>query len=567
MVQTLEEIKAEVKSNKDRISNIRQSIINFATIVRSGVLNGWLDLNNDFYHRFQLMRPCLHRKCFFDNPVDSTAFIYSLSRLPTEVIGTDDIFIQKEAENLDGISGINRVDAGLRRRAVYNVGSQLTFVAREGETDIFDIVTCLSMFGIEAEKIKNNLSSCDFFNSANIKVIKSSNESINQYLGKSASRFGIGVNEILRMNNSLNGGLVDIIDSIVKFRPDSRSIRFDPSFSLTDQSKKAEYWSKEIIGMLDKYEDRPIAIVSSDTHSIINCLSGFANKNKESLLRLSEYLPQCEILDYGNKSNLYYLMNQLIKTGVGSSILEEKIAYEDTLGVEMIKDKYETGVDVQIIDVTRILENDPQSIDSRIKYDYDSLKNKGLVILNMDYSFGRQGFYNMKELCIGLKDRIESISISGKAGLTCEHMGGKKFDIMIPEYVLPQIDSGVYDFPTGNGLKKRDFKGLFPECNVHNGGPMLTVPGTAMQSDLLLKYYIADYNILGVEMEASPYLDAIEKRYMNRTLRKDLVLNVGYWASDVPLDPNATLAENHMEHGIVPSYAINIAILNKVFGK
>jgi len=138
---------------------------------------------------------------------------------------------------------------------------------------------------------------------------------------------------------------------------------------------------------------------------------------------------------------------------------------------------------------------------------------------------------------------------------------------MLPTYVVPQIEGGIYDFPTGNSLQKGDFKGLTKGLNVHTGGPVLTVPCVAMQSDLLHYYYIDRDNILGVEMEAAPYLDAIEKAFKRNYLAKDFMLNVGYWASDVPLNPHESLAENHMDLGFLPSYAIILATLNKVLNK
>ena len=165
----------------------------------------------------------------------------------------------------------------------------------------------------------------------------------------------------------------------------------------------------------------------------------------------------------------------------------------------------------------------------------------------------------MRELCQAFGKRIESISITGKAGIVC----GNKYDIMIPSYLIPQLGDGVHEFPgKRNNLSPEVVEKLVTRELVHSGKPMLTVPGTAIQNELLLLYYMSKYGILGLEMEGVPYLGSIEKEYMSGTLRDDLEINVGYWGSDNPLSVTETLAENHMDRGFIPTYAIIIGILN-----
>jgi len=167
----------------------------------------------------------------------------------------------------------------------------------------------------------------------------------------------------------------------------------------------------------------------------------------------------------------------------------------------------------------------------------------------------------MTELCEGFGKRIESISITGKAGIVC----GSRYDIMLPTFIIPQIEGGVYHFPgRKNSLLSDHIKVLDPDKKVHVGGPILTVPGTAIQNELVMYDYMVRYGILGLEMESAPYFDSIEKSSERGLLRKDIMVNVGYWGSDNPLVNSETLAENHMEKGIVPSYLIIIAVLNNV---
>jgi hypothetical protein len=168
----------------------------------------------------------------------------------------------------------------------------------------------------------------------------------------------------------------------------------------------------------------------------------------------------------------------------------------------------------------------------------------------------------MDELCDSFGTRIESISITGKAGILC----GRLYDIMLPDFIIPQIEGGgVYNIPNGgNRLKKEQLQDYYSAHKIHDNGSMLTVPGTAIQNELVLMDYLERYNTLGLEMEAAPYFDSIEKAYARKKLRKDIMMNVGYWASDNPLNEAETLAEDHMDQGFEPTYSIMAAVLNNV---
>lgn len=562
---TRDEIETIVRNNEDKIHEIRQNIENFRISVQAGVLEGKLVLG-ELYDKFKKMEPCLHRYCWEKRVIDLSALTYSLQRLPEEVTKTNAIYIQKEPESITNVPGIERLYT-LRKRAIYNLGGELEFIAREGETDIFDIVTCLIMYGIEAKKIKEKFRERKIMEE--YKEVDFANNDVkrNQFLAKISNIFNVKFADVIKADKYLDYRLPSLLESIVSHEPEGTVIEFDSEFSRTDASLKAGKWTKRITKELEKYGKRPLSIISSDTHSVVNCLTGFAIENRDKILKLITKDNSFTNLMTNDSSFLYYLVQKLCKKPENSSLLEEKIAYEKELGIKLVRDEFETGVDVHIIDLDKILNKYPDKIDPRIKFDLGKLKNKGLIILNMDYSFGRQGAHNMRGLCETLGRLIESISITGKAGLTCICEGGKRFDLILPTYVVPQIVGGIYNFPTGNSLRKEDFKDLSKGINVHTGGPVLTVPGTAMQSDLLFYYYIARDNILGVEMEAAPYLDAIEKAYKRDQLRKDIMLNVGYWASDVPMNTDETLAEEHIDKGFISSYALILATLNKVLNR
>jgi hypothetical protein len=169
----------------------------------------------------------------------------------------------------------------------------------------------------------------------------------------------------------------------------------------------------------------------------------------------------------------------------------------------------------------------------------------------------------MRELIEAFSTRVESISIIGKAGIVC----GNRFDIMLPTYLIPQeIETGVHDFPNGNRLTREDFEG-FTDCSIHTGGPMLTVPGIAIQNEVALRYLMRKYRIQGLEMEGVPYVRAIRRAEKIGLLRRDLLFCVGYWGSDNPLNSSELIAKSHMGEGAPSANALTVAVLAKTLNK
>jgi hypothetical protein len=168
----------------------------------------------------------------------------------------------------------------------------------------------------------------------------------------------------------------------------------------------------------------------------------------------------------------------------------------------------------------------------------------------------------MRDFITTFGSRMSDIAITGKAGICAP--GGKKYDIMLPSYIIPQISQGVFVLPNGNQLTKAAITDLQFKGQVFENGPMLTVPGTVLQNEHVYQSYLRNHHIIGAEMEAGPYLDAIEKGHCNKNLNQAVRLFVGHWASDVPLDPSQSLAKPHLEQGYIPQYTLIAAILNSV---
>ena len=291
--------------------------------------------------------------------------------------------------------------------------------------------------------------------------------------------------------------------------------------------------------------DRPLHIISSNPHSVMNSLYAHAaieESESMDLEALASELSQPEKGAWRKAVEAYALEN----------------------GMYQLVDKTGTNLTVQVFDTTQIkLEDLPSEItwDSRFIE-----KNKPLLVV-MDYAFGEQAYEGMDELlkpyepASGKKIplRFASISIMGKAGI----LMGDKGDIMVP---TAHVFEGTADnYPFQNGFSKKDFEGYgLGVCE----GPMITVLGTSLQNKDILRYFLkSSWQAIGLEMEGAHYQKAIQAASQIRnSANPDVRLRYAYYASDNPLVSGHTLASGALGvDGVKPTYLITVKILNAVF--
>lgn len=532
-----------------------QALANYETAIKGAMLNCKVVMG-DLYKWYKAQKPSLHQFCN-DTRIDLPALIYALQRHPEAITRVNGIYLLSKSPKSD--RGVTSVGCLARKRAMFDLGNELEIIVREKQADSFDIVSCAIMYGIEAKKIREKLEGENLLLDDIAHLNEKAEVEKNQVIARLANTLGVEFKDINKYNSLLNNRLYSLLGNIVKHEPEKMVLRFDEEFLKSNYPANAKAWRRSIEDQFQEYKGRPLVIISSDTHSVVNCLTGFAEKNQDEINQMAMQHPRLEKLTGTDHGLLYYRLQQLCKTPAGKKLLQAKIQYEESLGIKFIRDMHNTGIDVQIIDVKKMFERNSYNIDPRINVNREFVKQNGPVILNMDYSFGKQGRHSMQELCHTFGEQIQGIALIGKAGILCEN--GRKFDIMLPTHVQNQIRGGIYLLPNGNKLVPSDFTGF--AGRIHAAGPMLTVPGTVMQNELVSIHYRDKARVIGVEMEAAHYLDSIEKAHAYGILKKDLGMYVGYWASDVPLNPDESLAEEHMGMGYIPLYSLICATLNK----
>jgi hypothetical protein len=179
----------------------------------------------------------------------------------------------------------------------------------------------------------------------------------------------------------------------------------------------------------------------------------------------------------------------------------------------------------------------------------------------MDYAFGMQAFEAMDNLLSPQSDdpvvpmNVRSISVMGKAGI----LTGKKGDIMLATAHI--IEGSSDNYRLENDLEPADFES---DAAVFKG-PMVTVLGTSLQNQDLLRKFQQSWRTVVLEMEGGHYQRAISAAIIKGHVPADTRVRYAYYASDNPLLSGETLAAGPMgAEGIRPTYMITKVILEKV---
>ncbi len=453
-----------------------------------------------------------------------------------------------------------------RRRDCYRIDEEQMFVEMtRGRSDIYDILTHLTFLYIEAEKIRRNSinhrgeKKREWLMLEEAVKKEAANTEFNENVAYTylSTILGRTYDETLAAcerfsNASKVNSIFHIVYWLGKLSMEEHFDKNDREITFSSSLRKnighhvyGELWAQHIKSFLQEKDllNRPIHIISANLHSVMNSLYGAAvkghKKKKQSLEDIALAINDSDTLS--NKVKSYALKNGMYEV-------------EDTSG---------TNIAVQIFDTTQL---DLNNLPADILYDKKILQKKQPLLLVMDYAFGEQAYETMDELLKPydwqdekIRLHIESISIMGKAGI----LEGGKGDLMIP---TAHVFEGTADnYPFKNAFSVKEFEGHgIPVL----GGPMITVLGTSLQNEDILRYFkLSSWQIVGLEMEGAHYQKAIQAASKIRNnISEDVILRYAYYASDNPIKTGSTLASGSLgADGVKPTYLITQKILNHIF--
>jgi Family of unknown function (DUF6909)/Cyclic nucleotide-binding domain len=503
--------------------------------------------------------------------LDTTALSYVIRRLPRNVTRTFAYVLTDEIPAVyrdpDGL--FPKVPTEARRRDVWETlpGSNLVLL-RNGLSDLVDLISCLCLYAVEAKKLRARLR-----DPGAVRVLK---EWANGRSDEKAAMRALPLErpEIDGLRKLWGVDLPARLYEIVKHRE---------TFAITVRrhsekynSHRTEVWTHQLAAACaellgsdpsDLDPDYPVHIVSSNTHSVTNCLNAWYTENGETMVEwaksvdhplVSSHWREPYDMVYGVARD-YFIAHPEAADSIRSA--------ERDQGILRLKETTSTGIQVQLIDIARVCRG---AIDPGIGHggaagcaDDTDPGEKGLIV-NIDYAFGQQAEHILLNLLLLFGSNVRSVSLLGKAG----GLLGKRGDILVPTGFLEQSGDHYYTMPyrfrrtiteTAAALQDR-----LPGGDVHTG-PMLTVDGTLLQNRVMLRYYRYIWRCIGMEMEGAYYFRQFQEAENIELISRDIPVGFYYYVSDVPLEMDSGLATRlHPSEGIPPLYAITRHVLSSI---
>ncbi len=496
--------------------------------------------------------------------VELNGLLYIFQRLPQGIEECSFIKLISR-EGFENSSHQAKIPAK-RRRNCYRIDEDQYYIEMtRGRSDIYDVLTHLTFMYIEAEKIRRNALD---YKSRKRKDWVMLEEIISKIKNQEEFNVDVAYTYLSTLVGRTYEETIDAAESFDKakkvnalfnivywlghnsIKEHTEDIDREISFSSTLRDKIGHHifgtsWAINIKQSLEEKNllDKPIHIISSNLHSVMNSLyAPSALKSFDSSIEsIAEKLS--------------------LKSNQKHQDLVEKFAYKN--GMYEISDSSGVNIACQIVDCSKL--NDftisPEICPTqKIKTD--------IVLIVMDYAFGEQAYELMDELLKpfskdGVKTNlnIESINIMGKAGI----LEGTKGDIMVPTSHI--FEGSADNYPFDNHFNPKIFEDS--SLNVYKGS-MITVMGTSLQNKDILRYFAkSSWKAIGLEMEGAHYQKAIQAASKIRnSVSEDIKTRYAYYASDNPLETGSTLASGGLGvGGVKPTYLITLSILNSILGK
>ena len=514
---------------------------------------------NSLTNSYVKMDSILHPLASDPSRLDPSAIVYSLLRLPrcidkskVVVLGqSPQVFTEASFPNV--ISWSKVTTSARRRTSFFNpkTGILASFIC--SVTDVDDTVNLLLAYQLEWNKFheivtttyprysqfKKALTDPSF-----LKLVKISPEDWQKI------KIALGRNWRLRLKRMYH-------------YPQNLRLRLLAG-SWIDYTKTTQHWWKNIASSVSK--DLPLSaqhvyFVSSNFHSLLNIITGFALKSQNTLLKIAPqnkldqnpYLPS---QDY-----LYYL----------SKFFSEDKRYQKDwqkmqkqLGILTIPSAHYLDINTQIFPIKSFLKS--KFLDSRLKISKPSkIAKSNALIFNIDYPLGFTAYHILSEVLENVAS-VKGVYVLGKAAILNSEIG----DLQIPRLVFDEHSQNSYFF-------KNCFNTFFPYSNSQGSilthQKSVTVFGTFLENEALLRKY-SQNNLTILEMENGPYLSAItEATYDQQTPRNTMVdlnsvpfdIGIINYTSDTPYSKAKNLGAGSLNlAGVEPVYLGSLAILQRI---
>jgi len=488
--------------------------------------------------------------------LDLDALAYVMPRLPSNITSMQTLHLAEELPQM--LQGEEQhfdvATQRARKRKFFEVlPNKVVALLRDPMTDRVDLITKLCIYGVETRKIRERLLQADAAPALTRYATWDGNTVEPPDL---AELLPFSPEQIERLSGIFGGLLLKRLYELMA-QAGQISLYFQSSASMHSATALEQWVAQvrkgvaQVLGTHDPDEAVEVHIISSNTHSVHNCLSPWLHRHADEIMQWARDskvpVAGMELPD----DQLYQAARSWFSTYADQAEIRTR---EDLAsGILRLADVSRTGIDVSLFHANRI----QGPLDCALPVpDWNRLT----LIVNIDYAYGQQAELIMRSLILLFGKHIRSISVFGKSGAVV----GRRGDVMLPDQLLMQADDQLYPV-ADQDLSPADFRASGFHRPIHTG-TLLTVLGTVMQSREMLSYYRNFYGAIGMEMEGSFYLREVRRAMSLGLIDKDVRLRFAYYISDTPLEEHSSLASSMTPAQGVPAvYAITRAVLRRIF--
>jgi hypothetical protein len=510
---------------------------------------------------YSALQPALHRGVAESSRIDTAALHYAVRRLPANVTHTFAFLLVDElpAALAESEHLFPPVRTAARRRDIWEVlpGKDLVLL-RTGNSDLIDLVTSLCLYAVEARKIRERV------------VRDESLPRIHDFLRRVDGDSEISPTEQGRkFLNTLSFSSREV-DALIQIWPDdpvrriSEITRHREMFNIDVRrqqrnyhARRGELWTSEVarvtaellgVDPIELSPERGIHIISSNTHSVSNCLNPWYRDHRDEILEWAHSVEHSAVQDeWREEHDLVYAVARDYFVAHPDAAEESRRTAAEA-GHHALSQTVSTGIQVQLIDLAHLV---GAAVDPGVTPLTAGGGAADDLIVNIDYAFGEQAEYVIRSLLTLYGENIRSVNFLGKAGA----LVGGRGDILAPTAFIEQHSDLFQPLPAQD---------VPADAPVHHG-PMLTVDGTLLQNRQMLNFYRQIWNVIGIEMEGTHYYREILESRQLGVIRPEVQFRFLYYVSDLPLETSATLAAPlRASEGVPPLYSITRHILNQI---
>ena len=523
-----------------------------------GVAEGKVDFSA-LMRRYKALEPALHPHLNKPAEIDFAALAYAVRRLPQHTSRTLVWFMADELPLLYSTPEKNftAVTTPGRRRAIYEMmpGKSIIFL-RDGMSDLIDLLSCLCLYAVEARKIRKRIEDPAILGR------------LTHFLTGHARKPELGLLKSLPFSEPEVEGLRDLWPGHAVSRLREIALHHE-DFNVaiwkrigSHNSSHADVWATQIAEATEELlghkphalpADRRVHIISSNTHSVTNCLSAYLVRQADAIIGWGERVAHPLLAEqWSNRQDKAVALCRDYFTANPTEKPRRSVMDEHEAVLELRETAF-TGVRVQLFDTTGLC---LRPIDPGLTP--PPMQSRALII-NIDYAFGQQAEEIISNLIKLFGRNLDSVNVLGKAGGLKGHRG----DVLLPTAFVRQSDDRFR--PLNTHIDTERLQASLYERAIHKG-PVLTVAGTLLQNPVMLNFYRRLWRCVGLEMEGSFYHGPLEEARDLDFISPSLVTRFLYYVSDLPLQSEETLSGSMRAiEGIPPLYAVTREILNGIF--